>query len=396
MIDVTTLFVAIIIVNFSLALIIALVSIHVDKSPIAMSAAQACSGLSFLMFGLTGVIDPVFTVIVGNMLIIAVFALAGEGLYLFRQERAPHLLLWTPVVLVGLVFTQLMDNINARTLVGAATIFFQCIHLIVVSSGIRLTEASRGRKLFVLCFATVGCIHMVRIISVLWGGSQVTSVTESGFMQLMTFLPVMTQSLLMAIGIIVMEKERAQAVAQELALHDPLTGLANRRLLYDSLYRAFEQCANERKFGAAILIDLDNFKPVNDRYGHAVGDLLLQSVASRIRSCVRQGDTIARLGGDEFVVVLPALDTDAEKAQGIAESIAEEIRQRVGERYLLPAPTEDYSDIKEPLQVECSGSVGIHLFAGSQCTPDKVLNQADQAMYQAKNLRGNKLSTFSV
>src|SRR5690606_6574166 len=136
MIDVTTLFVAIIIVNFSLALIIALVSIHVDKSPIAMSAAQACSGLSFLMFGLTGVIDPVFTVIVGNMLIIAVFALAGEGLYLFRQERATHLLLWTPVVLVGLVFTQLMDNINARTLVGAATIFFQCIHLIVVSSGI--------------------------------------------------------------------------------------------------------------------------------------------------------------------------------------------------------------------------------------------------------------------
>ena len=359
-----------------------------------MSAAQACSGIAFLLFSLTGQIDSSITIILGNMLIIAVFSLAGEGLYLFRRERAPHLLLWLPVAVLGLSFTQLMDNITARTLVGAAIICAQCLHLTMVTQGIRLTEASRGRMMFVLCFITVGTVNLLRIFWILWGGSQISSITDSGFVQLMTFLPVITQSLLMAIGVIVIEKERAQSIVQDMALHDALTGLANRRLLYERLQQAFESTAQEHKFGAALLIDLDNFKPVNDRYGHAIGDLLLQSVADRIRACVRQGDTIARLGGDEFVVVLQGLDQDPQKAHRIAESIASKIRQQISQPHAVLSTLDDNETNSEQL-IECGCSIGIHLFSGKQCTPDKVLNLADKAMYQAKNQRRNKLGMFS-
>ena len=394
MIDVTTLFVAIIMVNFSLALIIALVSIHVDRSPIAMSAAQACSGVAFLLFSLTGQIDSSLTIILGNMLIIAVFALAGEGLYLFRRERAPHLLLWLPVAVIGLSFTQLMDNITARTLVGAVIICIQCLHLTMITQGIALNEAGRGRTLFMLCFITVGTVNLLRIFWILWGGSQVSSIAESGTVQLLTFLPVVTQSLLMAVGAIVMEKERAQSIVQDMALHDPLTGLANRRLLYERLQQAFSSSVQDHKYGAVILIDLDNFKPVNDRYGHAAGDLLLQSVADRIRASVRQGDTIARLGGDEFVVVLQSLDRDAETAYRIAESVASETHQKIAQPHAVSLMLTETADESEQL-IACNCSIGIHLFNGRQYSPDKVLNLADQAMYQAKNQRGNKLGMFS-
>lgn len=395
MIDVTTLFVAIIIVNFSLALIIAGVSIHVDRSPIAMSAAQACSGMAFVLFSLTGQIDSVFSVIVGNMLMIAVFALAGEGLYLFRRERAPHALLWAPVVIIGLLFTQLMDNITARTMIGAAIICVQCLHLIVITVGIRLRGAGRGRLLLIVCFATVGSINLGRLVALILGDEPVSSITAPGLLQLMTFLPALAQSLLMAVGVIVMEKERAQSIVQEMALHDPLTGLANRRLLYEQLQQAFARSASEHKYGAVILIDLDEFKPVNDRYGHAIGDLLLQSVADRIRASVREGDTIARLGGDEFVVVLQSLEHDVNNAQTIADAIAGNIHQRIAEPHSLLISTDVSANTSHVQLIECSCSTGISLFIGRDCSPDKILNQADKAMYRAKNRRGNKLSTFS-
>jgi PAS domain S-box-containing protein len=110
------------------------------------------------------------------------------------------------------------------------------------------------------------------------------------------------------------ERKQAEGEIQRLAFTDSLTELPNRRLLNDRMRQALAACSRTNDHGALILIDLDHFKTLNDTQGHAVGDLLLRQVATRLVTCVRDGDTVARLGGDEFVIMLKDLDTKLDDA----------------------------------------------------------------------------------
>ena len=96
------------------------------------------------------------------------------------------------------------------------------------------------------------------------------------------------------------ERNAAEEKIQYLAFYDSLTDLPNRRLLLDRLQQALASCMRSGREGALLFIDLDNFKNINDTLGHDIGDALLQQVAQRLESCIREGDTVARLGGDEF------------------------------------------------------------------------------------------------
>ena len=112
---------------------------------------------------------------------------------------------------------------------------------------------------------------------------------------------------------------------RELAFHDPLTGLPNRRLLGDRLGLAMAQSKRSGTYGAVLFLDLDNFKPLNDLHGHDAGDQLLIEVARRLHGCVREIDTVARFGGDEFVVILGALDATPDESLALARNVAEKI-----------------------------------------------------------------------
>ncbi len=153
------------------------------------------------------------------------------------------------------------------------------------------------------------------------------------------------------------------------AVHDPLTGLANRILMQDHLSRALARSEREGSQTALLFVDLDNFKQVNDLYGHATGDDVLAAVGERLQATVRPSDTVARLGGDEFVIVCEAIDEDSAVALS---------------RRLLDA-------IELPLAVDgvdhdLSASVGIALGRGDA---EALLRQADAAGYRAKaNGRG--------
>lgn len=162
---------------------------------------------------------------------------------------------------------------------------------------------------------------------------------------------------------------RNELIAQlrHLALHDPLTGLANRTLLTERLDDALSRSAPGSV--GVILLDLDGFKLVNDAWGHGEGDLLLVEIARRLNEVVRAGDTVARLGGDEFVVVCTRLQDPAE-----LHACAERIRLSVGEPY-GQASDAPYDRI--------TASVGIALSELS-CNTRSLLHRADQAMYDAK------------
>lgn len=134
-------------------------------------------------------------------------------------------------------------------------------------------------------------------------------------------------------------------------------------------------------YGALLFLDLDNFKPLNDTHGHGVGDLLLIEVAKRLKTCVREADTVARFGGDEFVVLLSDLDRDKDAAADQAGSIAEKIRQSLSMPYWLEGRIEHC----------CTASIGATLFKGRDTGEKDLIDAADTAMYQAKEQGRNAI-----
>ncbi|MFA6203083.1 MAG: sensor domain-containing diguanylate cyclase [Gallionella sp.] len=184
------------------------------------------------------------------------------------------------------------------------------------------------------------------------------------------------------------DRIRNEEEIRKLAFYDALTQLPNRRLLNDRLDQAMAGSRRSLRFGALMFIDLDNFKPLNDQYGHDTGDLLLIEVARRITRCLREMDTVARFGGDEFVVLLNELDTGKEASVTQARHIAEKIRCALAEPYTLK------SHEKLELEHHCSSSIGVVLFINHETRPDDILKWADMAMYQAKAAGRNRVIFF--
>ncbi len=183
------------------------------------------------------------------------------------------------------------------------------------------------------------------------------------------------------------ERKLLEDQVRQLAFFDPLTQLANRRLLDDRLCQVLAAGKRSASFGALLFLDLDNFKPLNDLHGHAVGDLLLVEVAGRLKTSVRQMDTVSRFGGDEFVVLLAELSTDPAQAAQMARTLAEKFRQKLAEPYRLTMVHEDAAT--STVEHHCSASIGLAVFNGAQATQDEVIKAADAAMYRAKEAGRN-------
>jgi diguanylate cyclase (GGDEF)-like protein len=165
----------------------------------------------------------------------------------------------------------------------------------------------------------------------------------------------------------------------QLALHDTLTGLPNRVLLADRIEQAMRKADDQGGMFALMFMDLDGFKPVNDAFGHYVGDLLLREVATRLRDNFHRSDTLARIGGDEFVLLVEVRDVDDVTAVA-ARQVA-----------LISKP---FTVGDHELQV--SVSIGIGLYPGNGQTQQELLMNADAAMYHAKSAGKNGYSFFDA
>jgi diguanylate cyclase (GGDEF)-like protein len=172
--------------------------------------------------------------------------------------------------------------------------------------------------------------------------------------------------------------EERQALEEALlhqAFYDKLTDLPNRALLFDRLQHAFLEAVRHRQALALLFVDLDGFKAVNDRFGHAIGDWLLVEVAKRMLLVVREEDTVARLGGHEFTVVIKdplSLDT--------VMDVANRVLKRISEPYQM-----------NDLDLSISASIGISMSYPKGDRPEDLLREADDAMYQAKSTGKSKI-----
>ncbi len=197
---------------------------------------------------------------------------------------------------------------------------------------------------------------------------------------------------IMGISEDITERKIAEQKIHTLAFYDTLTQLPNRRLLTERMTQAMAASKRSGCYGAVMFLDLDNFKPLNDTYGHGVGDELLIKVAQRMRSCLREMDTAARFGGDEFVVLLKELDTDLNRAVEQAGYVAEKIRVVLAEPYSLSYTQAD--DTEMTIEHHCTSSIGVALFVGHDVSQETVFTRADIAMYQAKQNGRNTISFF--
>lgn len=164
------------------------------------------------------------------------------------------------------------------------------------------------------------------------------------------------------------ERRKIEERMRYMAQHDTLTALPNRTLFSDRLQKALQYAVRHQKALALMLLDLNKFKPVNDTHGHAVGDLLLQQVAERLRQAVRCSDTVARIGGDEFIILLPQID-ELQHAYLVADKI----------RHAIAQPFDIHG-----LEVQISCSIGLACYPQDGDTDMALSKVADQRMYQQK------------
>lgn len=181
-----------------------------------------------------------------------------------------------------------------------------------------------------------------------------------------------------AVKLDITERKQAGERLAHMAHHDALTNLPNRPLFHDRMQQALALAQRQRTRLALLFLDLDRFKPVNDAFGHAVGDLLLQEVAQRMRAGVRQSDTVGRIGGDEFVVLLPMVETTADAVR-VAEKILHALRQ-------------PFAVGGQALHVSCS--VGVAVFPEHGSNELELSHRADLAMYHAKQTGGDRATIF--
>lgn len=180
----------------------------------------------------------------------------------------------------------------------------------------------------------------------------------------------------------------AENQIHHLAFYDPLTGLPNRRLLFERLQQALSASAKSRHYGALMMFDLDNFKNINDLHGHQMGDRFLCEVAARLSDKVRLGDTVARLGGDEFVIVLEGFKASRQDARQHIELFSKRILECLGQPYQL-----------DDLTIHSSASIGVVMFRDTalddiRLEAEELIRHADISMYEAKLAGKNSMRFF--
>lgn len=168
-----------------------------------------------------------------------------------------------------------------------------------------------------------------------------------------------------------------------MALHDELTGLPNRRFMQEQMFHVIESGKEKGTHTALMMLDLDNFKNINDTLGHDNGDELLKLVAQRLLECVSDKDSIVRLGGDEFLIILSELSLDQVQAYKTVMQTADHVRARLNEYFILKAQ-----------KIHTSPSIGIFIFKNMDLPKNELLKYADMALYQAKENGKNCICVF--
>ena len=338
---------------------------------------------SIALFGLYGSSPDLITIDLANALLFTAFAMTWTGARVFDGRPVEPVYLVTGAVLWLLVcrLPLVMDSNNVRSLIisGIITAY---VWLTAYEFWCGRSEALISRWPAIVMFFAHGALFLLRtpMIALLPPASVGSGgVYGSVWMTVLSF-EVLLLTISSAFLLLAMAKERTELRHRKAAMVDPLTGIANRRsFLHDASMLAKLRIANPRPT-AFLVIDLDHFKSINDRFGHAVGDRVLEIFTEAARKSMRGSDLVGRLGGEEFAAVLA--DTSREKAVAVAERIRDTFAQMAQEVDGHPV----------------CGTVSIGLVHCLERTLDvtELLAQADHALYYAKERGRNRVEVASL
>jgi diguanylate cyclase (GGDEF)-like protein len=380
--DVNTLFLVTIYVEAILGLL--LLFAWLQNSQIRAVAWWGCAHLlragSVVLFGMYGSVSGAISIDLANMILFLSFAVTWTGARVFDGRRVLPLYLFAgPVCWVVVAHSGIGGGLELRALLASG--------IITTYTWLTAYEFWRGRgeplvsrwpAIFML-FAH-GSLFLLRTpLAAMLPWSPMNQVFESVWLTVLSF-----EALLFTIAIafilLAMAKERTEFRHRTAAMVDPLTGIANRRsFLNDGNELAKRHAASPRP-SAVLLLDLDHFKSINDRFGHAIGDRVLQVFADTARANVRSADLIGRLGGEEFAAVL--YDVGREKAVALAERVRS-------------AFAEAATEVDGRL-VSATVSIGMVVTDDQSLDVPALLGQADEALYYAKERGRNRVEIASL
>ncbi len=381
--DVNTLFMVTIYVEAILGLL--LLFVWVQNSSIYAVAwwgfADLMRSMSVVLFGFHGTVPDVVSIDLANAILLSSFAMTWTGARLFDGRRVRPLGLVAGAA-IWLVFSRipgLMEMNELRMLLSSS--------IVAAYTWLTAYEFWRGRSeplvsrwpaIFML-FAH-GSLFLLRTpLANALPWSPTNEVFSSVWLNVLSF-----EALLFTIAIafilLAMAKERTEYRHMTAAMVDPLTGIANRRAFLIEGTQVMKRQSVERRPGAVLLIDLDHFKSINDRFGHAIGDRVLQVFAESATANIKDSDVIGRLGGEEFGAVL--YNVDRERALVMAE--------RIRSTFAAAAVEVDGRPVMATV------SVGMVFNEDSTFDVSALLAQADQALYHAKERGRNRVEIASL
>jgi diguanylate cyclase (GGDEF)-like protein len=334
---------------------------------------------SISLFGLYSEVPDFVSIDLANVLLLTSFAATWTGtrLYAARKISLPLLFAGGIVWLVAVQFPVFQESIHLRSLLSA---FIIAAYTWAAAAELWHCENCASVSRLPACFLLFahGALFLLRTPLVMMLPHPAG--TERLFGSIWPTV-LSSEALLFTISIafilMAMAKERAAYVHKAAAMIDPLTGVWNRRGLLTENERFFPSSGQPAPEAAVLLIDLDNFKSINDRFGHAFGDRVLQMFAATARSAVRGTDYVGRLGGEEFAVVLYGLAGDR------ASAVAERIRNAFAEQ----------ARVIEGENVGATVSIGVAVHDGSTIAFTELLWKADRALYRAKEGGRNRVES---
>lgn len=384
------LFAANILVGFTLSLCVLIVAIGRDRQLLVWSLIFGLHAASYGLLALRGQIPDFISIVIANTFISAMLALYVEGICRFDSVRPRRWPYWLPVVATFLSYWVFIEDFDTRVALGSVLYASQTSYLFYIVVRVFRQREGQGRWIMLGAASIATGMLVFRVLVTLFGDPDVVSGSGTSLVPLTTSLAAIAVLIMFAFGLIVVFKERAEQANLELALLDPLTSLGNRRMLENTLKLALRNSVRTRQIGAILLIDLDEFKPLNDSYGHGIGDQLLVEVSYRLKECVKSGDTVVRMGGDEFVVSLNDLGTEPRLARDNALLVAERILSEISRPYQCLTFALD-GEQRQRIQHQCTCSIGIAFYVSNEVSQEKLLTNADLAMYKAKELGRNRI-----
>lgn len=379
-----------ILVGFTLSLCVLIVAIGRDRPLLVWSLTFALHAASYGLIALRGLIPDFISIVIANTFISAMLALYVEGICRFESVRPRRWPYWLPVAATFVVYWFFIDDFGLRVTLGSILYACQTAYLVFIVTRVFRNSEGRGRWIMLGAVLTATALLLFRVVLTLFVDQNLAGNSGTGIVPMTTSLGAIAVLIMFAFGLIVVFKERAEQENMALAMHDPLTSLGNRRMLESTLKLALRNGARTRQIGAILLIDLDDFKPLNDRYGHGLGDQLLIEVAYRLKECVKSEDTVVRMGGDEFVVALNNLGTEPRLARDNAKLVAERILTEISRPYQCLTFSVEGQE-RQSIQHQCTCSIGIAFFIGNEINKEKLLTNADMAMYEAKDQGRNRI-----